>query len=102
MGLLGDILKALESSADWKRIKPLPDEVAELRKRIERLEAHLGATSAGGLQQCQICNSLQFKRTGSTVDATFGWAGVKTDSYHCQSCGHRETRQRDEGPPGMR
>ena len=94
MGLLGDILKALESSTDWKRIKPLPDEVAELRKRVERLEAQLGAKRAGGLEQCPICNSLQFKREASKADPLFGDLGVMQDSYRCLSCGHQENRQR--------
>lgn len=91
------ILEFLETLAIWRRLTPLPDEVKELRSRVERLEAALGAASAGGLQQCPMCNSLQFKREGSKPDPTWGVMGVKLDSYRCASCGHQEERQRDEG-----
>lgn len=91
------ILESLNALAIWRRLTPLPDEVAELRNRIEQLEARLGAASASGLNACPLCNSMQFKRVASKDDPTFGFAGLKIDTYRCQSCGHEETRQRDEG-----
>ena len=91
------LLEALNALATWRKLEPLPDEVAELKKRIERLEAQLGSAAAGGLAQCPVCNSMQFKRIASKADETFGWAGVKSDTYRCQQCNHQETRQRDEG-----
>lgn len=90
-----DFLESLNALAIWRKLTPLPDEVAELRKRVERLEAQLGSKSAGGLEQCPICNSLQFKREASKPDPTFGVMGVMQDSYRCLSCGHAENRQRD-------
>lgn len=102
MGMAEDILKHLNAMAIWKQLTPLPDEVAELRKRVEQLEARLGSASAGGLEQCPLCNSMQFKRTGSKPDPVMGALGLMRDSYRCQSCGHEEHRQRDVGPSRMR
>lgn len=95
MAAMKDLIESLNALAIWKRLTPLPDEVSELRRRVEQLEARLGAASAGGLEQCPLCNSMQFKRTASRADPTFGELGVMRDSWTCQSCGHLEQRQRD-------
>ena len=97
MSAMKDLLESLNALAIWRRLTPLPDEVADLRQRIEQLEARMGAASVGGLQQCPMCNSLQFRRTGTAPHPVFGRvSGLKVDSYHCQTCGHQETRERDE------
>lgn len=97
------ILEVLDTLAIWRRLTPLPNEVEELRRRIEALEARLGAAAAGGLAQCPMCNSLQFKRIASKPHPTWGhMAAIKLETYQCQQCGHSEDRERDESAPPRR
>lgn len=91
------LIELLDTLAIWRTLKPLPDEVRELRQRVEALEARLGAAAVGGLQQCPLCSSMQFKRTASKEHPQFGFAGIKLDTYLCQKCGHQEERERNEG-----
>lgn len=97
MGIVADVLAALETLPLWKRIKPLPERVDELERRIAELESRSGSASVGGLQQCPLCNSMQFKRVESKPDRHFGRMGVMSDTYRCLSCQHQEDRKRNEG-----
>lgn len=92
MGMIEDIMKALERIPVWKRVSGLPEQVATLEQRIAALEQRL-AGSSGTL--CPMCNAPQFKRVSSVRDAHFGFAGVMLDTFECQACHHREDRQRE-------
>lgn len=90
MGTIGEISALLDKIPLWKRLKALPQEIEELRARVDELERRLRGGS--GLT-CPMCNSAQFVRV-STDDA-LSQIGYITDHFHCQECGHREQRQRD-------
>ncbi|WP_238911910.1 hypothetical protein [Achromobacter xylosoxidans] len=92
MGMIEDIMKALERIPVWKRVSALPSEVEALKERIAALEAKLSPATG---EQCPICRSHTFKVISSAPDPEFGFAGVKLDTMSCTSCGHHETRQRD-------
>lgn len=92
MGILEDVMKALERIPAWKRVSALPEEVDELKKRIAALEAKLGPASG---EQCPICRAPTLKVISSAPDPDFGFAGVQLDKMKCDACGHSESRQRD-------
>ncbi len=92
MGMIEDIMKALDRIPGWKRINGLPAELDALRARVEALEK-LNTGPAG--QECPACGARSLRRTGSTPDAVFGDAGVMRDQYQCSAGGHQEPRMRD-------
>lgn len=94
MGMIEDVMKALERIPLWKRVSALPERTEQLEARVAALEAKLKGKP--GLL-CPVCNAPEFVRVVSTQDPTFGVFGVKSDSYRCAACGHSEDRQRNEG-----
>lgn len=92
MGMIEDVMKALERIPLWKHVSRLPDEVDSLRMRVHDLEARLAGTT-GPL--CPICNKPGFNRTSSKPDPVMGDLGVMQDTYQCSHCQHQEHRQRD-------
>lgn len=95
MGIIEDIMLALERIPAWKRVAALPKEVEELRARIVALEQKLSGKS-GVL--CPICGSVNFKVVSSEPDPTFGMLGMLSDLYRCPDCQHSELRQRRTRP----
>lgn len=91
MGILEDILSALERIPGWKRIKESPERIDALEQRLKAIERLM---AGGSGQLCPICNSPKFKRTASKPDPGFEFAGVMRDFYRCEECGHSENRQR--------
>lgn len=92
MGMIEDIMKALERIPAWKRISALPAEVDALTARIAALEQKLGPQSG---KQCPICNEFALKVIASAAHPDFGFAGVQQDTMKCSKCGHQEVRSRD-------
>ncbi len=92
MGMIEDIMKALDRIPLWTRVKHLPDEVAALRTRLEAIEKRLEGKTG---MECPICGALDFKRTKSEPSRQFAAAGVMRDLYRCSACNHQETRMRD-------
>lgn len=92
MGMLEDVIKALERIPLWKQVSVLPARVEQLEARIASLEAQL-AGKPGAL--CPMCNATGFARTASKPDPVFGATGLMLDSYRCPDCGHAEDRPRD-------
>lgn len=91
MGILEDVMKALERIPMWKRVNLLPDQLQALEERVKALEAKLDGPA--GLA-CRRCNgqTLMFQRSES--DPTFGDLGVQLDFYRCSSCNYEETKSR--------
>ncbi|WP_128000388.1 hypothetical protein [Piscinibacter defluvii] len=86
MGILEDVLKALERVPGWKRISGLPSEVDELKKRIAALEERIAPASG---QKCPKCGALAYRLTSSSpVDDDFADSGAMTDHYSCSSCSY--------------
>lgn len=91
MGIIEDIMLALERIPIWKRVAAMPKEVEDLRARVTALEAKLSGKT-GAL--CPMCGSVNFKIVSSGPDSTFGALGMQRDLYRCQDCQHSESRQR--------
>ena len=95
MGMLEDVIKALERVPAWKRLNAMPQEVAALRERVEALEAKLAP--ATGLK-CPRCSSMHFTLEKSgPAPAPWGEMGVRQDDYRCTACGYTDSKQRDPG-----
>ena len=92
MGILEDVMKAIERIPGWKRIAATPDELDALKKRVEELEAKLSPPSG---EICPICRSPSLKVISSKPHPVFSFAGKKVDTLQCSSCGHKEDRNRD-------
>lgn len=92
MGLLEDIMKALDRIPAWKRLQQLPDEVARLERRVKQLESQL---EPGG-NKCPKCGAMTFMLQSSRpMPGGLGHLGVLQDQMRCTSCGHEEHRTRD-------
>jgi hypothetical protein len=92
MGIVEDIIKALERVPAWKRIAVLPAEVAALEERIKALEARLAPATG---DQCPRCRELAFALV-DTVNAPppFGDLGLRIDIFRCSSCNYEDRRER--------
>ena len=99
MGVIDDVLRALDRIPIWKRVQALPDTVAALEARIAALEAKLSGKT--GIA-CPICNSPGFMRTGSKRHPIFGDAGLMLDTWTCPACSHSEEREREVRDPQAR
>ncbi|WP_417497980.1 hypothetical protein [Maricaulis sp.] len=98
MGLLQDMLSALDRWDEWKRMRATPDRVDELERRLKAVESRL--TRAPGdpsLPLCPICRSGRLKTIDIKPDPQFAFAGLQIHTLKCddEACGHSETRQVD-------
>jgi predicted RNA-binding Zn-ribbon protein involved in translation (DUF1610 family) len=91
MGILEDVLSALERIPLWKRVSKLPGEYEALEMRVKALENRLSGPK--GLE-CPKCGEAKLMLQSSMSHPTFGFAGTKLDTYKCSSCGFDETRNR--------
>lgn len=94
MGMLEDMLKALERIPIWKRVAALPERHDSLEARVKALEEKLAGPRA---DECPVCGARAFKRVGSKPHRAMGDLGVMDDQYMCAECNHEERRVR--APP---
>lgn len=88
MGIIEDVMKALERIPVWKRVSLLPGEMDQLRARVAALEARL-APAQGDV--CPKCRAPQFMLERSQAKAgPFGDAGAREHHYRCQGCGYED------------
>lgn len=93
MGILEDVIKALERVPGWKRISGLPSEVDALRQRVAALEARLTPTTG---DMCPRCRAMTFKLAQSRPDpGPFGALGAMQDVHRCSSCHYERIDNRD-------
>lgn len=92
MGLLDDILKALDRVPAWKRLQHLSAEIDGLRARVETLEAKLSSPTG---ECCPRCKAMTFMLLDS-APAPDGFAalGARNDHYRCSACGLDQTLMR--------
>lgn len=93
MGILEDVMTALDRIPTWRRMQEMPDRIAALEARINALEAQLQDKPAG--QHCPVCGARAMQVMSSAPDRVFGDTGMQVDQMKCQRCGHTETRHRD-------
>jgi hypothetical protein len=90
MGVLEDLLKALDRIPIWRRLQGLPVEVDDLKSRIELIEQKLGDTWPPDI--CRLCGKRAARLTGSQLDTK--QKGVVCEFYDCTECGERDFRYR--------
>lgn len=88
MGILEDILSALDRIPLWKRLAKVPGEVDSLEARVKAIEEKL---AGGSGKLCPICNSVRFRVVSSSPT---GFFDEVADFYKCEECGHSENRNR--------
>lgn len=93
MGILEDVIKALERIPAWKRVTALPDEIAQLRARVAALEAKLAPATGDA---CPKCRTRNFTLTESRrAPPPWGEAGAMEDVWRCSHCNYERIDSRD-------
>ena len=87
MGLLEDILKALDRVEIWKELQAAPHRISELEKRVAELEGKLGGKRPADV--CKFCGA-QALRFSSTLGPTA--KGKMREDWKCEECTQIETR----------
>jgi hypothetical protein len=91
MGMLEDVMKALDRWPLWKRIQGLPDELEQLRERIESLERRLAPATG---DQCPRCREMTFRLVDTKpLPGPVGALGAMQDHFHCSSCDYKTQRK---------
>lgn len=94
MGVLEDVMKALERIPLWKRVSKLPEEVEALEKRVTELEARLSRAKG---DQCPKCREMAFTLESSVpMTGALGRLGAMHDQYRCSACGYTDRRTRSQ------
>lgn len=95
MGILEDVIKALERIPAWKRMQALPEKVTALEARLDALEHQIKPATG---KQCPACGALAYKLIRSTpAQEPWGSMGAREDHFACSSCQYTDSVQRDPG-----
>lgn len=95
MGILEDVMKALDRIPSWKRIQQLPTEVDSLEKRIKNLESRLQPATGN---QCPSCRAMAYRLIKSTPSPEpWGSMGARQDHFACSSCSYTDVKERNPG-----
>ena len=95
MGILEDVLTALDRVPGWKRIAALPAEVDALKLRVAALEARLQPATGA---MCPKCRAMTFMLEESRADpGPFGRLGATQDVYRCSSCQYERIDHKNPG-----
>jgi hypothetical protein len=87
MGVIEDVLKALERIPIWKRLREIPDEVDDLKRRIAELEVKLGGKWPPDV--CQFCGARAARMIWSDAADS---KGIARQDWHCSACDKTEIR----------
>ena len=90
MGMIDDILKALDRIPTWKRLQEVPAEVDDLKRRVVELEAKLG-----GKWPPDVCKYCGARAVRLTADSTYG--GM-FEVWTCGECGKQRQFTKGTGP----
>lgn len=91
MGMIEDVMKALERIPAWKRLSALPAELDQLKQRVSAIEARLAP--AGGTV-CPRCREPRFMlESAGPEPGPFGDLGARQYRYRCSSCSFEEVRE---------
>ena len=92
MGMIEDIMKALDRIPAWKRLVALPPEVERLQQRVAALEAQLAPATG---DRCPKCRAMTFTLVESKpAPGALGKLGAMDDHFACTSCGYTDKRSR--------
>jgi hypothetical protein len=87
MGILEDMMKALDRIPGWKRLQEVPAEVDDLKRRLAALEEKLGGKWPPDV--CRFCGEQAVR-----LQASFGpdAKGSMHENWHCSKCNNTEVR----------
>ena len=88
MGLIDDIMKALDRVPVWKKLQDMPGQVAQMEQRIAKLEAKLSQPLSEN--SCPACGERTFFVVDSGPARGPGHRGGVERHYKCKSCGFQE------------
>ena len=84
MGMIDDVLKALDRIPIWKRLGEVPAEVDELKRRVAELEEKLGTKWPGDV--CPFCG----ERAWRMVEAGYADRKHRKEHWGCSSCSQQQ------------
>lgn len=87
MGILDDVLKALDRIPVWKRLQQLPTEVNELQARVTALEQMLGGKWPA--EVCRFCGARAARLSSSLGPDD---RGQMHEHWTCGECNRDEKR----------
>lgn len=93
MGLLEDILKALDRVEAWKALQEVPAKTRAIEERVTALEASLARCPAEG---CPYCGARAWR-----LERTMMWG--QCEIWHCLECSKKREYRYDlpgQLPPG--
>jgi hypothetical protein len=87
MGIVDDVLKALDRIPIWKRLGDIPTEVDELRRRVSGLEEKLASKWPADV--CRYCGdrAARLDRAYPATDK-----GIIHEDWKCGACGEFDRR----------
>ena len=95
MGILEDVIKALERIPAWKRLQTTPEKIDALDKRLRELEARMQPATG---DRCPSCKAMAYKLIKSgPAPEPWGSMGAREDHFGCLQCGYTDSRQRNPG-----
>jgi ribosomal protein L40E len=94
MGIVEDILNALDRIPIWKRLQGLPRDVDDLKARIGGLEEKLSGNWPPDV--CRMCG----ERTARLSDTGVAERGLIREAWECKKCGARDLRFYKPAPKG--
>jgi hypothetical protein len=86
VGVLEDMLKALDRIPIWKRLQELPTEVEILKQKVADIEEKSGTKWPG--EVCRACGERAARIAHSHVNSK----AVVCEVWHCEKCDHRDFR----------
>ena len=86
MGMIDDILKALDRVPAWRRLQEVPSEVDDLKRRVAELDEKLNGKWPGDV--CRYCGA----RAARLTDTRGGSTGIIHENWTCEECGETDYR----------
>lgn len=87
MGILEDIMKALDRVPIWKRLQELPEQVDELKTKVASLEEKLGGKWPPDV--CRFCGERAVRLTSTLGPDTNG--NIR-EHWQCGKCNKTDVR----------
>ncbi|WP_063657120.1 hypothetical protein [Candidatus Arsenophonus triatominarum] len=90
MGILSELDNLLEKIPLWKKLKSVPSEVEDLKRRVIELEKIINSKPG---DKCPKCGDMTYRLDRTEPDPTFSDVGVNRNFYKCSSCGYATFNQ---------
>jgi hypothetical protein len=85
LGIVDDILKALDRIPSWKRLQGVPSEIDQINERVTALEGKLGGKWPADV--CRLCGERSARIGHSTLEKT-----TVIERWDCEACNNTDFR----------